>query len=194
MNSTITPISKLLALGAIMLSALAMISCNDTKSYAELLNDENLYVNRFLADQRVIGQVPADTVFEVGPDAPYYRLDEDGQLYMQVINAGTPGNRVSYDEQIYFRFTRWNIAYYDNGKFGDGEGNNSVLNGNTSFRYNNYEISSSYDFGAGIQVPLSYLPIDCEVNIVIKSQYGMPSEMSYVQPYLYHIRYFKPKI
>lgn len=188
MNSTITPISKLLALGAIMLSALAMISCNDTKSYAELLNDENLYVNRFLADQRVIGQVPADTVFEVGPDAPYYRLDEDGQLYMQVINAGTPGNRVSYDEQIYFRFTRWSLAAYSNHKLPAGAGNNITLNP-AWFRYNNFRIQSSYSWGIGIQTPLSYLPVDCKVNIVIKAQNGVTEEASDVRPYLYQLTY-----
>lgn len=187
---------KTLMFGALALvAALAAVSCTDDRTYAELLNDENAYVNRFLADQRVINEIPADTVFEVGPDAPYYRLDEDGQLYMQVIDAGTRDNRVKNDEQIYFRFTRYNIATYSDGKFGASEGNDDVLNGNLSFRYNNYQVSSSYNFGAGIQIPLAYLPVDCIVNIVIKSQYGMPSEMSYVQPFLYkNLRYYRPKI
>ena len=175
-------------------SAAAVGSCGDDRSYAKRLNTENADVNRFLADQHVINEVPADSVFESGPGAPYYRLDEDGMLYMQVIDPGTPGNRVKDDEQIYFRFTRYNIASYDNGEFSVSEGNDDVLNGNLSFRYNNYQIASSYDFGPGIQKPLSYLPVDCVVNIVIKSQWGMPGEMSYVTPYLYNIRYFRPKI
>ena len=175
-------------------SAAAVGSCGDDRSYAKLLNTENADVNRFLADQHGINEVPADSVFESGPGAPYYRLDEDGMLYMQVIDPGTPGNRVKDDEQIYFRFTRYNIASYDNGEFSVSEGNDDVLNGNLSFRYNNYQIASSYDFGPGIQKPLSYLPVDCVVNIVIKSQWGMPGEMSYVTPYLYNIRYFRPKI
>ncbi len=184
-----------LALALLMtLSAAAAISCGDDRSYAKLLNTENANVNRFLADQHVINEVPADSVFEWGADAPYYRLDEDGMLYMQVIDPGTPGNMVKQDEQIYFRFTRYNIASYDDGEFSVSEGNDDVLNGNLSFRYNNYRVSSSYDFGPGIQKPLSYLPVDCVVNIVIKSQWGMPGEMSYVTPYLYNIRYFRPKI
>ncbi|MCM1032606.1 MAG: DUF4827 domain-containing protein [Odoribacter sp.] len=175
--------------------ATGITSCSDDRTYAELLNDENAYVNIFLADQRVINEVPADTVFEYGPDAPFYRLDEDGQLYMQVIDPGTKDNRAKYDEQIYFRFTRYAISTYNDGEFGQQEGNDAVLNGNLSFRYNNYQISSSYDFGAGIQAPLQYLPVDCIVNIVIKSQWGMPDEMSYVQPYLYkNLRYYRPKI
>lgn len=175
-------------------SAAVVASCSDDRSYAKLLNTENADVNRFLADQHVINEVPSDSIFESGPNAPYYRLDEDGMLYMQVLDPGTPGNRVKDDEQIYFRFTRYNIASYDNGEFGASEGNDNVLNGNLSFRYNNYQISSSYDFGPGIQKPLSYLPIDCVVNIVIKSQWGMPGEMQYVTPYLYNIRYFRPKL
>ena len=173
--------------------ALTALSCSDDKSYADLLKAENRAVNAYLADQRVVNEVPADTVFEYGENAPYYRLDEDGMLYMQVIDPGTPGNRVKYNEQIYFRFTRYNLNYYEDGVLKVYEGNDDVLNGNLSFRYQNYQISSSYNFGAGIQAPLEYLPVDCVVNIIVKSQYGMPSEMSYVTPHLYNIRYFRPK-
>ena len=35
---------------------------------------------------------------------------------------------------------------------------------------------------------------DCEVNLVIKSQYGIASEISNVVPYLYNVRYFKSQI
>lgn len=187
---------KILIAGLVAaIMTLGSSSCSDDRTYAELLTDENMYVNKFLADQRVVNQIPADTVFEFGEDAPYYRLDEDGQLYMQVVDPGTPGNRAKTDEQLYFRFTRYNIAMYNDGEFGDGEGNDDVLNGNFSFRYKNFQVSSSYTFGAGVQAPLDYLPVDCVVNIVIKSQWGMPSEMSYVQPYLYtNLRYYRPKI
>lgn len=175
-------------------AALGVASCSDDKSYADLLSLENQYVNNFLADQRVINHIPEDNVFEYGPDAPYYRLDEDGQLYMQVINPGTPDNMVENDEQIYFRYTRYSLVYYIDGELLMSEGNDDVLNGNYSFRYGNFQVSSSYQYGPGVQTPLAYLPVDCEVNIIIKSQYGMPAEISYVTPFLYSIRYFRPKI
>lgn len=175
-------------------ASLFLASCDDSKTYAELLTDETHYVNNYLADQRVINEIPADTVFEYGPDAPYYRMDEDGNLYMQVITPGTPGNMAKDDELIYFRCTRYNLAYYSDGKFAYSEGNDNVLGGNYSFRFNNYELNSSYSYGSGVQVPLQYLPIDATVKIVIKSQYGMPSEMSSVIPYLYSLRYYPSKI
>lgn len=187
-------LTSLLGAAAAALLALGLGACDDGKTYAELLNDENQAVNRFLADHRVENSIPADTIFtETGPDSPYYRLDEDGNLYMQVLDAGTPGNRVENNELIYFRFTRYAIATYANGEFSTYEGNDDVMGGNLSFRYGNYELQSSYSYGTGIQTPLAYLPVDCQVNIVVKSAYGMPSEMSSVVPWLYTIRYYRPK-
>ena len=55
-------------LWATALAALATLgACSEGKSYAELLTDENHYVNNFLADQTVVLDIPADTVFEVAP-------------------------------------------------------------------------------------------------------------------------------
>lgn len=170
------------------LTAIVNVSCDDSKSYAELLQEQDQYVNNFLADNKVILDVPEDTVFIVGPDAPYYRLDEDATLYMQVLDAGTPGNRVANDEQIFFRYTRYALASYRNGKLPAGEGNNISLSP-CWFRYNNYSIQSSYNWGTGIQKPLAFLPVDCKVNIVIKAQNGFTQEQAQVQPYLFTLTY-----
>lgn len=188
-----------IAVAALALVGVAFASCSDTKSYAELLNDETMYVNAFLANQCVVAEVPADTVFksvkEFGDDAPYYRLDEDGYLYMQVIDPGTPGNKVESDELIYFRFTRYSLYRYSGGELTNGVGNETDLSfTNTSFRYGNYQLQSSSQWGSGIQYPLSMLPVDCEINLIIKSQYGLTDEIAQVVPYLYHLRYYRPKI
>ena len=52
----------------------------------------------------------------------------------------------------------------------------------------------SSEWGYGVQMPLWYLGVDSEVNIVVKSQYGKSSEISYVVPFMYHIRYFRSRI
>lgn len=173
-------------------AAATLNSCNDSKSYAELLTQENHYVNNFLADQRVDNTIPTDTnfVFETGPKAPYYRLDEDGNIYMQVVNPGTKGNYAKDDQIIYFRYTRYPLSSYK-GVLTDGDGNeNDMSYSSTWFRFENYTLQSSYQWGVGIQMPLKFLPIDCEVNIVIKSQYGWYSETTYVIPFLYSLRYY----
>lgn len=179
--------------------ALAIVSlatsCDDSKSYADLLTDETKSVNSFLADNRVVNSVPADSVFEEGPDAPFYRMDEDGMVYMQVIKSGNLKDKAQPDQLIFFRFTRYNLNYW--AKTGDflPEGNANDFDYNaTSFRFGNYSLASSAQYGAGIQLPLGYLGIDCEVNIVIKSQYGFQSEIANVIPFLYNVRYFKSQI
>ena len=185
---------KLHALGAVALAVAAMFasSCNDGKSYAQLLNEEDMYTNNYLADHYVELSIPEDTVFqtvaEVGSKAPFYRLDEDGMLYMQVINAGTKGNRVADDEQIYFRYMRFPLALSSNGTLPSGEGNMITISP-AWFRFNNFQLQTSYQWGQGVQMPLHYLPVDCEVNIVIKSQMGLSDETANVQPYLWHITY-----
>ncbi|MCC8114652.1 MAG: DUF4827 domain-containing protein [Bacteroidales bacterium] len=188
----------------LMAALMALASCSSGTSYAELLSDESIAVNAFLANNRVIPYEARDTTFqfEVGSDAPYYELDSEGNVYMQVLNAGTRGNYAVDDQLIYFRFTRYNLELATNGILVDssgdpleGEGNDADLSyGSTSFRFQNTSSYSSYQWGTGLQMPLIYLPIDCEVNIVIKSQYGLYSEIANVIPYLYNVRYFKSQI
>lgn len=176
--------------------ALGSTSCNDSKSYAELLTDEMHSVNNFLANHNVILEIPENNEFIEGPDAPYYRLDEDGNVYMQVINSGDKSLMAENDELIYFRFTRHSLHSYDpaTGEFSvEGWGNSDDLSvGAASFRFGNYSLSSSSQWGSGLQMPLNYVGMESEVNLVIKSQYGLSSEISQVIPFLYNIRYFKP--
>ena len=187
--------SKIAFFAIAAIAVVSMQSCEKTRSYSELLNDENMAVNRFLADQWVIATIPADSVFEVGPEAPYYQLDEDGNIYMQVLDAGS-GEKVEEEDQVYFRFTRYNLSNYK----GDlnalyKEGNQEDLTQSpTSFRYGNYTLPSSSQWGSGIQLPLAFLPLNSHVNLVVKSQFGWTKEVSYVIPYLYNIRYYPSQI
>lgn len=175
-----------------IMAAMSLTGCDDGKSYADLLTEENHAVNFFLANHRVCDEVPADSVFEYGPNAPYYRLDEDSNLYMQVINPGTPDNRVKNDELIYFRYTQYNLKYYyETGELvGSGNSNNLNLQA-TSFRFGNTMLTSASEYGMGIQEPLKYLGVDCEVNLVVKSQMGPTSNIASVIPIMYNLRYFR---
>lgn len=175
-----------------MASAMSLTSCDDGKSYADLLTEETHAVNYFLSNHKVVDEIPADSVFEYGPDAPYYRIDEDSNLYMQVINPGTADNRVENDELIYFRYTRYNLKYYFESDELIGTGNSNNLNiSATSFRFGNTMLSSASNYGMGIQEPLKFLGVDCEVNLVVKSQLGPTDDIAAVVPYLYNLRYFR---
>lgn len=131
----------------LFLAAMAVFTgCNDSKSYADLLNDETKSINRFLADQRVVSTVPSDSVFvtryelaekilsdrNVSPadadynkkfndvlnemiadpaiDAPFYRMDEDGDVYMRVVKTGDMNDRPQFNDLVYVRLTRYNLS------------------------------------------------------------------------------------
>ena len=57
-----TSSTKILSYILISIAALGIVSCSDNKSYAELLTDETKNVNAFLANQKVINEIPEDSI------------------------------------------------------------------------------------------------------------------------------------
>ncbi|MBD5353189.1 MAG: DUF4827 domain-containing protein [Bacteroides sp.] len=199
---------KFLALLAIAL--LILPACKDKESYADLLKDENQAVNAYLAGFPVIGSIPADSVFistqeimetqglsreEAELLTPFYRMDEDGYVYMQVVNPGLTDVKAEENQLIYFRFTRYNLkAWYEYDTWSPSGNATDLGTNTTSFRYKNTTLQSTTQWGEGIQVPLEFLTLGCEVNIIIKSYMGPEDEITNVYPYLYKVRYFESKV
>lgn len=227
MKKFLSPIVLLIAI------AMGLTSCDDSKSYAELLADENQAVNKFLVEFKVVDGIPADSVFitrdgiidkmieNIGiqpsdsaeykkawiqynqylannpmEDAPYYCIDENSNVYMQVLSVGTD-EKPEKNDRVYFRFTRYNMFYYvvggDNTLLGTGNAD-SMNTEATFFLFDNTSVSQSTQYGTGIQLPMKFLGYNAKVNLVIKSQDGPTDEMSYVVPYLYTITYYKSMI
>lgn len=184
---------QILSIFPILALLLAATSCSDSESYADLLNEENQLVNAFLAEHRVIEEIPADNNFEVGEDAPYYCVDDEGYVYMQVINKGS-GEIPEKGDRVYFRYMRYDLNYYVVGSDDNiGAGNMDNMNTEpTYFLFDDYEIQQSAQYGTGLQIPVKLLGYGCKVNVVIKSQAGPSSDMSYVVPFLYDVSYNKP--
>ena len=185
----------------VLLSLVAVVcctsSCSDNKSYAEQLADERVAVNLFLAVKKVINEIPADSILQTGKDAPYYRIDENGNVYLQVISNTGLDKRPKTDELIYFRYMRFNIVDW----CVNGEdditlvGNmNDMNNPTTYFLYDNYSVDVSSQYGEGIQLPLKFVGMGSEVNVIIRSQVGISDEIADVQPYHWHIRYYRSKV
>ena len=176
---------------ALALIGFALSSCQDTKSYSELLTEEEHAVNWYLAKQKVCLEVPEDGNFIVGEDAPFYKMDRDGYVYMQVINKGTD-EKAEDGDVVYFRFMRMNLKFYQQNGSEVWDGNaESAADGSTSFVFGNETYPSTIQYGTGLQVPMKYLGYDCEVNLIIKSPEGFPEEQTQCIPYLYNIKYFK---
>lgn len=172
--------------------------CSKSQSYSELLRDEEHAVNWYLANYNVELDVPENakdfiTSEEAGENAPFYKLDEDGYVYMQVVRADLD-DMVSEGDLVYFRFLRESILDLYNDVETTPTGNLEYLpNGTTSFVYKNTYLSSTTTWGSGIQMPLQYIGYNSEVNLVLKSYYGFTEEQSYCIPYIINIKYFKPE-
>lgn len=192
----------------VALAGLSLCSCNDGKSYAEMLRDETESTNYYLSNFQVINSVPADSVFVTVVDmearglsredalavTPFYRLDDDGDVYMQVVDPGD-GEKALTNQLVYFRFNRFNLNYYYSDGVWVSDGNATDLGTEpSSFRFDNYTLESSYTWGSGLQMPLRFLKLNCEVNLVVKSTVGLVSEQSSVVPYLYNVRYYPSRI
>ena len=184
---------------ATLVSILMMAAgCSKSQSYSELLRDEERAVNWYLAGYNVALDLPEDpkeivTCATMGEKAPFYKLDEDGYVYMQVVSANFL-DMVSEGDLVYFRFSRESILdMYNDIETAPGGNSEYLPNGSTSFIYKNTYLSSTTTWGTGIQMPLQYIGYNSEVNLVLKSYYGFTEEQSYCIPYIMNIRYFKPE-
>lgn len=171
---------------------LSISSCDDNESYSNLLKKEEKATNWFLSNHKVSLEIPEDGKFIQGKDAPFYRIDNDGYVYMQVINPGFETSRPKKGDLVYFRFQRSNIkSMYESGTESTGGNSNNMEMSASSFVYEDYSLEGTIQYGKGIQTALSYLGYNSEVNLVLKSYYGFTSDQSQCIPYLINIRYFK---
>lgn len=191
--------------------AAALSGCDDNESFSDMLRDEEHACNWYLAQQNVETEIPADSVFTDLADVisahpglsreealrlvPYYRMDEDGYVYMQVVTPGEKEPKPEQGDKVYFRFSRRNINQLAEGRDVAADGNlnnvNSAIWGNTSFVFGNTVLTSSTQWGEGMQLPLTYLGYNSEVNLVLKSYMGFTMDQSTCQAYAVNVRYFK---
>ena len=165
---------------------MVLSSCDNGKSYADLLKEEDKAVKAFLADIIVINSIPADSVFvtlqDVGNNdtlaVPYYRLDDDDRF--------EKGNDVN------IRFLRVDLKALMNGENPDPVGNTNPADYIT-IRFGETTLSSTTQYGTGIQYPMYFLGNECKVNLLIRAKLGFTAETSTVIPYLYTISYNKSK-
>lgn len=181
------------SLCAVLMPVLA--GCEEGKSYSDMLDDERDAVNWYLAQQQVVAEVPEDSVFISGKDAPFYRLKADGSVYMRVINPGEEDNRASLGLTVYFRYTSYDLlTMYDTKNMDlEGSGNSATItNGSASFVFGNTVLSTTTSWGTGIQEPMKYLGYNCEVDLIVKSTEGPAEYIATCNPILYKgLKYFK---
>ena len=178
----------------IMLVSLFFSACEKGESYSDLLKKEEKAVNWYLSGEPVEVDIPADSIFVEGEDAPFYKMDNDGSVYMRVIDSGDLSDRPKDGDRVYFRYSRMNLRNFYEADVEQWVGNSNDLNssvGATSFILGNFTLPTSYQYGTGMQLPLKYLGYNSRVRLVLKAQSGFYSEQSQCLPYVVDVRYFK---
>lgn len=190
-------IAILALMGAGMLS-----SCDDRESYTKLLRDEEKACNWYLSNETICLEIPADGNFKMGEDAPFYKMNPDGTLYMQVINPGDPSDRAQTDDLVYFRYMACNVKSlyevrddktFDTSVLWVGNAGNQLTSTPRSFRYDNKTQASISSWGSGIEVPLDYFGYGAEVNLLLKGSVGFTECQTQCIPYIMNVKYFKPE-
>ncbi len=158
----------------------------------DLKKTEQRAMKKFLSKFDVIDNLPAINDIQVGSVAPFYKLNPEGTVYMQVVKKGA-GSTATAGEQIYFRYMRYNLlSYLENGVLPIGQGNLNSVSQDVTFFTLGSDNPNTTQWGMAIQMPMMLgLPVDSEVNLVVASEAGFVSEISAVTPFLYNIRYFK---
>lgn len=158
----------------------------------DLKKTEQRAMKKYLSKFDVIDELPTIDNIRVGSVAPFYKLNPEGTVYMQVVKMGT-APAATNGERSYFRFMRYNLlSYLENGVLPQGQGNANDPTESTTFFEVGSDKPSTTQWGTAIQMPILLgLPIDSEVNLVVASEAGPTYEISGVIPFLYNIRYYK---
>lgn len=184
--------SRVLILPAVL--AMCWSGCSKSESYSDMLKNEEKAVNWYLSNHRVSNELPADGNFETGENAPYYKLDDDGYVYMQVLSKGEEGEKVKEGDKVYFLYIRRNIRNL--WELGASESDSNTQTGTLSeyyFLYGNTSNTTGALFGKGLQMPLAYLNYHSEVNLVLKSNMGFSVDQADCVPYIINVKYLKPE-
>lgn len=156
----------------------------------DLKKTERRAMNKYLSKFDVVEALPSIPEIQVGSVAPFYKLDSDGSVYMQVVRMGTEP-AASRGEKIFFRYLRYDLLYYlDNGVLPPGQGNANSMTDNPAFFEMGSDDPATTRWGTALQLPMQLgLPVGSEVNLVVAAEAGPESEINNVIPFLYNIRY-----
>lgn len=204
---------KVFSIVWIVCAALFVASCGKTKSYTDMLKDEEKAIDRLIAQEgiEILNDFPADTVFE---ENQFVRLDDD--VLLNIIDRGSSDRAVLYDTKILYRCIVsypmdttyiWNTGYCTWSdltnwvlKHNYGPNSNgtlpypasSVAGMSVPFTYGDYssrlstELSHTY-VSEGLQMPLRYVGDRARVKLIVPFRVGSYMDQSNGQPVYYEV-------
>ena len=121
----------------------------------------------------------------------YVILDEKVAV-MDTIDERKTDEWFEKGNDVNIRFLRVDLKALMNGENPDPVGNTNPADYIT-IRFGETTLSSTTQYGTGIQYPMYFLGNECKVNLLIRAKLGFTAETSTVIPYLYTISYNKSK-
>ena len=203
---------KKLTLFLLVLFALGLgfQACDNSKTYAEMLEEEKDGIKAFIKDSNIV--VISQSQFHAQDSMTDVSKNEYVQLasgvYMQIIDKGykdengkliNPNDTVKNNDIVLVRFSEFDIL--------KGKLSLSNLNAAETVDAFRYTVTSSSIAGlflqgymlsvygsavpAGWLVPLSYVGNGARVKLIVPSKMGQQNAMNYVYPYYYYIQKYQ---
>ena len=188
---------------ALLAVCLAFQACDNSKTYAEMLEEEKDAIKAFIRDSSIT--VISQTEFYRNDSTTDRSKNEYVQLasgvYMQIVDKGSenPADTVKANDQVLVRFMEYslidkavtlsNLAYAEVvDEFNYRVTSSSIAGQFTQgFMYTYYGTSVP----AGWLVPLAYVRDGAHVKLIVPSKMGHNSAMQQVYPYYYDIRKYQ---
>ena len=184
--------------------SLGFQACDNSKTYAEMLEEEKDGINDFIKKEKI--KVISQSQFYAQDSMTNVKENEYVQLasgvYMQIVDKGSENeaDTVKSNDEILVRFVEYSILDKDTTL-----SNLSAVETVDAFRYTVTSSSiagtflqgymmtyySSPAVPAGWLVPLTYVRDMAHVRLIIPSKMGHQTAMQYVYPYYYDIRKYQ---
>ncbi len=193
----------ILSFFAFLLCGVAFQACDNTKTYAEMLDDEKKAIKEYISDNNIT--VISQSEFYKNDSTTNLANNEYVQLasgvYMQIVDKGSsnPADTVKNNDLVLVRFKEYGIMS------NDSLSNLGLSDVVDAFKYTvttssiagiftqgyMYRTYSSTAVPAGWLVALTYVRDKAHVKLIVPSKMGHSTAQQRVYPYAYDIRKFQ---
>lgn len=174
-------------------------ACNDSETYAEMLEEEKDAINKFIRKHGI--KVITAEEFEKNDNETDTATNEYVQfsngVYMQIVDKGTGLDSIRTRDVITVRFVEYDIltedttlANYTYPQMLDVF--DYTVSGTTAYGQFRqgllYEAYSTTKVPEGWLVPLQFVKSGARVKLIVPSKVGHDTAMQYVYPFFYDLR------
>ncbi|MGI6793546.1 DUF4827 domain-containing protein [Bacteroides sp. KG68] len=180
----------------------AFQACDNTKTYAEMLDDEKDAIKAFIKDSNIV--VISQSEFYARDSTTDVSKNEYVQLasgvYMQIVDKGSsnPADTIKPNDVILVRFEERGLMAVDGVKSYLSNLNDPTLVDEFKYTVTSSSIAGIFTKGymylsygtsvpAGWLVALSYVRDGAHVKLIVPSKMGQKKAMQQVYPYYYDI-------